>query len=45
LNHISQEYFIHKNTVQYKIQKIQSKTGLDVRVANDLFILYMASID
>lgn len=45
LNHMSQEYFIHKNTVQYKIQKIQSKTGLDVRVANDLFILYMASIN
>jgi carbohydrate diacid regulator len=45
LNHMSQEYYIHKNTVQYKIQKIQSKTGLDVRVANDLFILYMASID
>lgn len=43
LNHMSQEYFIHKNTVQYKIQKIYGKTGLDVRIAKDLFILYMAS--
>jgi len=45
LNHMSQEYFIHKNTVQYKIQKIYSKTGFDVRVTSDLFILYMASIN
>jgi|GEM_PF-1700106 len=43
LNHMSQKYFIHKNTVQYKIQKICSKTGLDVRNAKDLFILYIAA--
>lgn len=44
LNQISKQYYIHKNTVQYKIQKIYSKTGLDPRVANDLFILYMAAV-
>ncbi|HZK70903.1 MAG TPA: helix-turn-helix domain-containing protein, partial [Clostridia bacterium] len=44
LKHLSQENFIHKNTVQYKIQKVLSKTGFDMRVTNNLFILYIASI-
>jgi carbohydrate diacid regulator len=44
LNKISQQCFVHKNTVQYKIQKIYAKTGLDPRNFNDLFLLYIASI-
>lgn len=43
LNALSQKYFIHKNTVQYKIQKIQKKTGFDIRSTHDLFLLYLAS--
>lgn len=44
LNALSQKYFIHKNTVQYKIHKIQKKTGLDIRSTHDLFLLYLAAI-
>jgi carbohydrate diacid regulator len=41
---ISQQSFVHKNTVQYTIQKIYAKTNLDPRNFNDLFLLYVASI-
>lgn len=44
LNALSHKYFIHKNTVQYKIHKIEKKTGLDVRSTHDLFLLYLAAI-
>lgn len=44
LNQLAKKYFIHKNTVQYKIQKIKDKTDYDLRIFNDLFILYLASI-
>lgn len=42
INKIASELFIHKNTVQYKINKIYAKTGLDMRNANDLFRLMLA---
>lgn len=40
---IAQLYFIHKNTAQYKINKIKKRTGLDLRHHQDLFVLYMAA--
>ena len=40
----SQKYYIHKNTVQYKIQKILKQTGFDIRKHHDLFILYIAAV-
>lgn len=43
LNKLAEENYIHKNTVQYKIIKILKKTELDMRVYNDLFILYLAA--
>lgn len=43
LNKLAEKNYIHKNTVQYKILKIIKKTSLDMRVYNDLFILYLAS--
>ena len=42
INAIAGELFIHKNTVQYKISKIISRTGLDPRKMNDLLSLYLA---
>lgn len=42
INKIASDLFIHKNTVQYKINKIYTKTGLDMRSANDLFNLMLA---
>ena len=44
LNKLAQHLYIHKNTVQYKILKISSKTGLDPRRPHDLFLLYLASL-
>ena len=41
---ISEELFLHKNTVQYKIKKIKSKTRLDLRRAKDMIELYFAAI-
>ncbi len=40
---IAELYFIHKNTAQYKINKIKKKTGLDMRNHQDFFVLYMAA--
>ncbi len=39
---VSQELFIHKNTVQYKINRIASLTGFDPRNSGDLMALYLA---
>ena len=43
LNQLAKKYFIHKNTVQYKIQNIYKKTGLNLRIHHDLFVLYLAA--
>lgn len=43
INKIANKLYIHKNTVQYKIKKIYSKTGMDLRICNDLIILFFAS--
>jgi carbohydrate diacid regulator len=40
---ISKECFIHKNTVQYRINKMKAKTGLDLRVVEDMISLYLAA--
>jgi carbohydrate diacid regulator len=40
---ISKECFIHKNTVQYRINKIKAKTGMDIRVVEDMISLYLAA--
>lgn len=39
INSIASEMFIHKNTVQYKINKLHALTGLDLRVSYDNMIL------
>ena len=43
LNRLAEKLFIHKNTVQYKIQCLYKKTGFNLRVYQDLFILYLAA--
>ncbi|MGT2637722.1 CdaR family transcriptional regulator [Streptococcus ratti] len=40
----SENLFIHKNTVQYKLNKITEKTGHDPRKLSDFFVLKLASI-
>lgn len=40
----AEKLFIHKNTVQYKLNKITEKTGHDPRKLSDFFILKLASI-
>lgn len=40
---IAEELFVHKNTVQYKISKIQRKTGKDPRLTEDAMLLMLAA--
>lgn len=43
LKELAETYYLHKNTIQYKIKKIQKKTGLDMRIMKELFVLYIAT--
>ena len=43
INKIADHLYIHKNTVQYKINKIINRTGLDLRVYKDMIALLLAS--
>ncbi|GAA0316546.1 sugar diacid recognition domain-containing protein [Bacillus carboniphilus] len=36
------ELFLHKNTLQYKLNKIKSVTGYDPRITRDLVVLFIA---
>lgn len=42
LKDTSDKLFIHKNTLQYKLNKIKNITGYDPRVFKDALKLYMA---
>lgn len=43
VSRIAEELFVHKNTVQYKIGKIQKKTGKDPRLIKDVILLDMVA--
>lgn len=42
INAVSEELFIHKNTVQYRLNKIAATTGYNPRNLKDLIALYVA---
>lgn len=42
LKQTSEDLFIHKNTLQYRLEKINQKCGLNPRNFNDSVILYLA---
>jgi len=42
ISKIADELFIHKNTLQYKLNKIKKLTGYDPRNINDMVVLYLA---
>lgn len=42
LNAASARLFIHKNTLQYKINKLIQRTGLDPRTAEGTALYYLA---
>lgn len=41
---IADEFFIHKNTLQYRLNKMKAITGYDPRVIQDMVVLYIAFI-
>lgn len=43
VNAIASQLFVHKNTVQYKINKISRRTGRDPRLLKDVTILMMVA--
>lgn len=42
LKNTSEELFIHKNTLQYRLEKIGQKTGINPRSFSEAVILYLA---
>ena len=38
----SDELFIHKNTLQYRLNKLRELTGFDPRNLRDMVVLYLA---
>lgn len=39
---ISEELFIHKNTLQYRLNRLREMTGYDPRVIDQMVVLYLA---
>lgn len=39
---VADELFIHKNTLQYRLNKVKQLTGYDPRIISELVILYLA---
>ncbi len=39
---ISQRLFLHKNTVKYKIKKLEEVTGVDIRTSNGIYTFTLA---
>ncbi len=44
INLTSDELFIHKNTLQYRLKKVKEITGYDPRKLRDFTILYLATL-
>jgi carbohydrate diacid regulator len=44
LKTIAEKLFTHTNTVQYRIERLRQKTGLDLRSVPDAFMLYVTSL-
>jgi len=42
INRAADEMYIHKNTLQYRINKLIRRTGFDPRVTKDALLLYLA---
>jgi len=42
INATSEELFVHKNTLQYRLKKVKEITGYDPRKLRDFTILYLA---
>lgn len=41
---VAQQLYIHKNTVQYRIAKLQNISGYDCRLPQDIPVLYLAKL-
>lgn len=42
INRMGERLFLHKNTIQYKLNKIQQKTGIDPRTSEGISLFYLA---
>ena len=45
LRRCAEALYLHRNTVQYRLDRIRDKTGYDFRKPRDAFLLYLASLD
>ena len=39
---MSEQLFLHKNTVKYKIKKLEQITGIDIRTSNGIYTYTLA---
>ncbi|HEY4600068.1 MAG TPA: helix-turn-helix domain-containing protein [Cerasibacillus sp.] len=42
ITHAAKQLFVHRNSLQYRLDKFSSQTGLDIRHVHDAFIVYLA---
>ena len=42
ISEISRQLFVHRNTLVYRIEKLQKQTGLDIRLFDDALTLKIA---
>ena len=45
LRRCAEALYLHRNTVQYRLDRIRDRTGYDFRKPRDAFLLYLASLD
>lgn len=43
LDKMAKQLYVHRNTVQYRIEKLRKRTGYDLRLPRDACILYFAA--
>lgn len=43
LNACAQAAYVHRNTVQYRLECVRKRTGYDLRIPKDAILLYLAS--
>lgn len=42
LEQVAEKMYTHKNTVKYRLNRIQEQTGLDLKNSDDNFRIYLA---
>ena len=44
LDKMAEQLYVHRNTIQYRIEKLRKRTGYDLRLPRDACVLYFAAV-